>query len=145
MSSQSLAVAYADHRTATQATPVFRVIEGGRRGHEAARSRSVHGAAHLGAREALLGLFGVALVLVTLASAWRISDALVSARAHDAPAGCSSAAVTVLPGDSLWLIAERHPVSGCTTAELVRHIKEANHLSTSALSAGMVLDVPIAG
>ncbi|MBQ6394768.1 MAG: LysM peptidoglycan-binding domain-containing protein [Atopobiaceae bacterium] len=50
--------------------------------------------------------------------------------------------VVVLPGDTLWGIAEEHPVEGLTTEQLVHCIEEENGLSGAFLSVGERLLVP---
>ena len=47
-----------------------------------------------------------------------------------------------MPGESIWSIAENHPVNGCSTAEVVEFITQENELSSSMLSSGQQLSVP---
>ena len=45
-------------------------------------------------------------------------------------------------GDSLWSLAEEHPVEGLTTQETSDMIRSVNHLERGSLDAGAVLKVP---
>lgn len=53
-----------------------------------------------------------------------------------------TAVISVEPGESLWSIAEKHPIRGMTTQQCVRWIMERNDLSDSVLMVGQVLSVP---
>ena len=50
--------------------------------------------------------------------------------------------VRVHTGDSLWSLAEEHPVEGLTTQETSDMIRSVNHLERGSLDAGAVLKVP---
>jgi hypothetical protein len=50
--------------------------------------------------------------------------------------------IAVGPDDSLWSIAETHPVEGVSTPELVAWLRETNGLESSALALGETLCVP---
>lgn len=50
--------------------------------------------------------------------------------------------VSVSAGDTLWDLAEEHPVDGLSTYETVKLIESQNHLSSSELSLGQSLKVP---
>jgi len=50
--------------------------------------------------------------------------------------------VRVESGDTLWSLAEAHPMPGKSTAETVRVLMELNDIADSTLVAGTVLDVP---
>jgi LysM repeat protein len=50
--------------------------------------------------------------------------------------------VTVRSGDTLWSIAERHPLKGCTTEQTAAVLGEINGLDDSAIIAGSAIDVP---
>ena len=52
--------------------------------------------------------------------------------------------VIVQPGDSLWQIAEAHPVDGVSTSDVVTYISQTNSLTSANLSVGQVLLVPVA-
>jgi hypothetical protein len=53
-----------------------------------------------------------------------------------------TAVISVAPAETLWEIAEAHPLEGHTTAETVDAIIAANDLEGSALVAGQALVVP---
>lgn len=50
--------------------------------------------------------------------------------------------ITVRAGDTLWDIAERHGVSGRSTAETVRFIMSENGLTDASIEVGQSLAVP---
>lgn len=50
----------------------------------------------------------------------------------------------VASGDSLWSIAEEHPVEGTTVKDVVEWLREENSLTSSNLQIGQELLVPIA-
>ena len=52
-------------------------------------------------------------------------------------------AVQVQVGDTLWSIAEAHPIAGLTTAQAAESISRSNRLSNSALYSGQTLLVPV--
>ncbi len=51
--------------------------------------------------------------------------------------------ICVMPGDTLWSIAERHAVEGVSTYDEVQWIRAQNNLSTAELRVGANLVVPI--
>ena len=51
----------------------------------------------------------------------------------------------VSTGDSLWSIAEAHPVEGVSTPEVVSWIVKANNLPNSSVASGQALVVPARG
>ena len=55
------------------------------------------------------------------------------------------ARVFVEQGDTLWSLAQAHPVSGHTTEQTARLIAELNSLDTSEVTAGHVIKLPQAG
>ncbi|MBI5231351.1 MAG: hypothetical protein HY876_04205 [Coriobacteriales bacterium] len=63
-----------------------------------------------------------------------------SGRAHE-PNAFSS--VRIERGDTLWSLAETHPVRGMTTEQVVQLIKRENRIA-QAPSAGQVVSVPAA-
>jgi hypothetical protein len=113
--------------------PKFTVIEGGLRRRESRRSDVVAVAA-------------MALVaFAVFAGAWLATNRVAEARVQSAFEATSYETVTVTSGDSLWSIAESHPVEGCSTQEVVRHIREENALESASLSVGTRLTVPTMG
>lgn len=87
--------------------------------------------------------FCVALaVIAAILSASIIRDyALVDAR-NEAFANVTLEEVVVMPGDSLWQLAESHPVAGVSTADVVSYISESNDLPSANLQVGQHLLVP---
>jgi hypothetical protein len=50
--------------------------------------------------------------------------------------------VVVHDGDSVWSLAEAHPVDGYSTQEVVTWIESHNQLESATIQAGQTLDVP---
>lgn len=50
--------------------------------------------------------------------------------------------VAISEGDTLWSIAERHPIDGLTTRQCVMWIVAANGMDGSVVFPGQVLEVP---
>jgi len=50
--------------------------------------------------------------------------------------------VRIDEGQTLWRLAQDHPIEGLTTAQTVEVIEERNRLSTGSLQAGMTVQVP---
>lgn len=113
--------------------PKYRVIEGGLHRHEAKRSDVI----------AVIAMTIVSFVV--FAGAWLITDHITEARMQAAFDATSYETITVVNGDSLWSIAEEHPVSGCTTQQVVDHIYETNDLESACLAAGAKITVPSTG
>ena len=114
----------------------FRLIEGGKN-----RSGDSRGCAQ--SRASQYGLFVLTVVmLLVLGAVWHHVDLLTEARREACLSQAKTAQVVVMPGDTLWSIAEEHPVQGCTTSQVVHHIVDSNGLSSSALDVGMLLEVP---
>ncbi|MDI9589611.1 MAG: LysM peptidoglycan-binding domain-containing protein [Acidobacteriota bacterium] len=117
----------------------LRVIEGGR----GVLPRGPWSACGTASRPSMVAVACAAVLSVTLlAGTWILSDALSASRLEARLAQAPVMTVTVLPGDTLWGIAEAHPVAGCTTGELVAAIGRINGLRAGHLVAGTVLDVP---
>ena len=87
---------------------------------------------------------GVALALV-LAAAACLAAGLVRGHASVASAAQEQVAfesVAVQSGDTLWELAEAHPVRGLTTQEVVSLVSERNGLAGSVIQPGQVIQVP---
>ncbi len=50
--------------------------------------------------------------------------------------------VQVQPGQTLWAIAQAHPIDGLTTAQTADAISRSNSLADSTLASGQTLRVP---
>ena len=81
-------------------------------------------------------------VFVLLGAAWTLSDFTHAVACKNAFEQATYETITVHTGDSLWSIADAHPVAGRTTDEVVRHIRESNGLTSACIQPGMTLMVP---
>lgn len=91
-----------------------------------------------------LSAIGIIAVLSIMLAFTGVSSVLNGAARADAIASANRTEVSVLPGDSLWSIAERHSIAGLSTEESVQVISEWNDLKSSMLVAGTTLTVPAA-
>lgn len=130
----------------TPTAPVFTVVKGGRSGFQTlpgkpVRSRCV---ATTSAPVALKASTIVALA-VALTLSFVLATSIFSAR-HAAYAESVSnvtyETVRVQPGDSLWSLAQEHPIEGLSTQETSDMIRNVNHLEHGSLAAGAHLKVP---
>ena len=130
----------------TPTSPVFTVVKGGRSGFQTlpgkpVRSRCV---ATTSAPVALKASTIVALA-VALTLFFVLATSIFSAR-HAAYAESVSnvtyETVRVQPGDSLWSLAQEHPIEGLSTQETSDMIRSVNHLERGSLDAGAHLKVP---
>ena len=130
----------------TPTAPVFTVVKGGRSGIQTlpgkpVRSRCV---ATTSAPVALKASTIVALA-VALTLFFVLATSIFSAR-HAAYAESVSnvtyETVRVQPGDSLWSLAQEHPIEGLSTQETSDMIRSVNHLERGSLDAGAHLKVP---
>lgn len=131
----------------TPTAPVFTVVKGGRSGFQTlpgkpVRSRCV---ATTSAPVALKASTIVALA-VALTLSFVLATSIFSAR-HAAYAESVSnvtyETVRVQPGDSLWSLAQEHPIEGLSTQETSDMIRSVNHLERGSLDAGAHLKVPV--
>ena len=132
MSQSSVAVAGNIMSQSAWGSSSWRVIEGGR-GNTHTSSK----------RQQALALCVSLVIAISLAFVWHVSDAAQARRRQEALSQADVAIVTVLPGDSLWQIAQEHPVPGLTTDELVHVIREDNCLASAELQVGMQLEIPV--
>ena len=130
----------------TPTAPVFTVVKGGRSGIQTlpgkpVRSRCV---ATTSAPVALKASTIVALA-VALTLSFVLATSIFSAR-HAAYAESVSnvtyETVRVQSGDSLWSLAQEHPIEGLSTQETSDMIRSVNHLERGSLDAGAHLKVP---
>lgn len=130
----------------TPTAPAFTVVEGGRSGFQAlpgkpVRSRCV---ATTSAPVALKASTIVALA-VALTLFFVLATSIFSAR-HAAYAESVSnvtyETVRVQSGDSLWSLAQEHPIEGLSTQETSDVIRNVNHLEHGSLDAGAHLKDP---
>ncbi len=87
----------------------------------------------------------VALCLIVLAISAAfvlIQNMMHTSRASELIENSAMSEVVVMPGDTLWDIAEEKSHGKMSVSEFVYYITEINHLESSALSSGQVLSVP---
>lgn len=126
--------------------PTFTVVKGGRSRFQPVAAmpdraqHSVGAAAPVALKASTIVAFAVAFTLFFV-----LATTVFTAR-HAAYADSASnvtyETVRVHTGDSLWSLAEEHPVEGLTTQETSDMIRSANHLERGSLDAGAVLKVP---
>ena len=130
----------------TPAAPAFTVVKGGRSSFQSlpgkpARSQRV---ATTSAPVALKASTIVALA-VALTLFFVLATSIFSAR-HAAYAESVSnvtyETVRVQSGDSLWSLAQEHPIEGLSTQETSDMIRDVNHLEHGSLDAGAHLKAP---
>ena len=68
----------------------------------------------------------------------------LKAQPAGAPADLATQTLQVQTGQTLWAIAQAHPIDGLTTAQTAEVISRSNNLSGSVLNAGQTLQVPSA-
>lgn len=130
----------------TPTAPAFTIIKGGRSGFLAqpakpARSQCIAAASAPVALKAST----VVAVAVALTLFFVLATSVFSAR-HAAYAESVSnvtyETVLVQSGDSLWSLAQEHPIEGLSTQETSDMIRSVNHLEHGSLDAGAHLKVP---
>lgn len=130
----------------TPAAPVFTVVKGGRSGFQTlpgkpSRSQRVTTAS----APAALKASTIAALAVALTLFFVLATSIFSAR-HAAYAESVSnvtyETVRVQSGDSLWSLAQEHPIEGLSTQETSEMIRSVNHLEHGSLDAGAHLKVP---
>ena len=129
------------------AYPTFTVIEGGRTAESQktlAQVRAERRAQEHAARQAGVRMMFVSIIIACAIVAFSmLSDGMVNLSRGRAFSNIQAGEVTVLSGDSLWSIAEKHPVQNRSTQEVVNWISEQNDLSSATLFAGQRLIVPM--
>lgn len=130
----------------TPAEPTFTVVKGGRSRFQpvaAMPNRAQHtvaAAAPVALKASTIVAFAVAFTLFFVL-ATTVFTARHAAYA-DSVSNVTYETVRVHAGDSLWSLAEEHPVEGLTTQETSDMIRSVNHLERGSLDAGAVLKVP---
>lgn len=113
----------------------LRLIEGGL----SARSRVAPARTGTATLRALAA-GAVALALVIGASS--LSSALVASRYRAATEGLATSRHVVSSGESLWGLAEQHPIDGLSTEQTVSYLRAENSLDGTGLVVGQVVLVP---
>ena len=109
------------------------LIEGGR--HHA-KARTVHSASSRSHIAAFLCALALACAFgATLAG-------IHATRVHNRLVACDTCEVRVLPGQTMWSLAQEHGVEGVSESELVSWIRDANGLDSALLMPGQLLVVP---
>lgn len=130
----------------TPAVPAFTVVKGGRSGFQALSAKPAHSQC-VAAASAPVALKASTIVAVAIALTlfFVLATSIFSAR-HTAYAESVSnvtyETVRVQPGDSLWSLAQEHPIEGLSTQETSDMIRSVNHLEHGSLDAGAHLKVP---
>ena len=120
----------------------FTVYEGGknRAAAQPVARRSEEPRRGLGVLSVIVAVvFGVALAC-TMAAVGSAAASAKAQRLSEVP----TSSVRVETGETLWDVANAHPVDGCSTSEVVDWIRSENSLPTSTLQAGQALIVPSA-
>lgn len=95
-----------------------------------------------GVKQYVLPLAAFVLSLVLVIVSWSV-DALRYGAVTSHLASVPTQEVMVTQGDSLWTLAQTYHVSGVSTQELVSWLYDHNELTSSALSLGQCLQVPV--
>lgn len=82
------------------------------------------------------------VVVALLAAVYTFVDISVSSRVQSALSEVEATTIYVTPGDSVWSLAESHPIDGFATSDVVRWIEEKNELASSTLLPGQQIEVP---
>jgi len=128
------------------AVPAFTVVKGGRPGFQTLPCKLVRSqcVATTSAPVALKVSTIVALA-VAFTLFFVLATSIFGAR-HAAYAESASnvtyETVRVRSGDSLWSLAQEHPIEGLSTQETSDMIRNVNHLEHGSLDAGVHLKVP---
>lgn len=130
----------------TPAAPAFTVVKGGRSGFQTLPGKPVRSqcvattSAPVALKASTIVALAVALTLFLV-----LATSIFSAR-HAAYAESVSnvtyETVRVQSGDSLWSLAQEHPIEGLSTQETSDMIRNVNHLEHGSLDAGVHLKVP---
>lgn len=124
---------------ASEERPRLRVVEGGRTDDAPFRKQEGE------FRSRVRGLVLVAMMLcaVSLVGVGAF-EAVQSSHRDNALGQVRVVTVSVAGGDTVWSIAESHPVPGVSTTELVQWISQRNGLGISPLRVGQQLQIPVA-
>lgn len=87
-------------------------------------------------------LSGLEIAILVASVLVLIAIALLPGIRGSAPKWPDTVTVKVDSSQTLWGIAQAHPIEGLSTAQTVAAIRTANHLSDSALREGQLLRVP---
>lgn len=128
------------------AAPAFTVVKGGRSGFLPVApkpNRTQHAA--VTSSPVVLKASTVVAIAVAFTFFFVLATTVFTARHAayaDSVANVTYETVRVHAGDSLWSLAEEHPVDGLSTRETSDMIRSVNHLEHGSLDAGAHLKVP---
>lgn len=122
----------------TEAQPRLYVVDGERASMSEQKARSNAGASAF----PFFATVVFAAVSLLIAAIFISEDATRTASAADALRSTGIAYVVVVPGDTIWDLAESHKPSGTQTSDVVDWIRRENNLITSNLRIGQSLMVP---
>ena len=89
----------------------------------------------------LVLLISIFMMVACLAISYNL-EARAVGRMETALNSADTIEVTVVPGDTLWGIANQHQIDGIDTSEVVRWIEEVNHIDGGVIHVGQNLTVP---
>ena len=138
--------------------PRFTLIEGGAQKTDACiltfEAPSTHAAPHVPTAQEIKTsrphpkhfgavTFAVAVIIaVAICVVSVIASELASNKLADNLVSVPATEYTVKSGDSLWSIAESHPIEGYTASDVVTWIIERNNLNGGLIVSGQTLSVP---
>lgn len=130
----------------TTAAPAFKVVKGGRSGFQTLPVKPAHSQrVAWTSTPAVLKVSTIVALAVALTLFFVLATSIFSAR-HAAYAESVSnvtyETIRVQSGDSLWSLAQEHPIEGLSTQETSDMIRDVNHLEHGSLDAGAHLKVP---
>ena len=130
----------------TPAAPAFTVVKGGRSGFQTLPGKPVRSqCVATASAPAALKASTIVVLAVALTLFFVLATSIFSAR-HAAYAESASnvtyETVRVQSGDSLWSLAQEHPIEGLSTQETSDMIRNVNQLEHGSLDAGAHITVP---
>lgn len=130
----------------TPAAPAFTVVKGGRSAVQSVAVKPVRSQrSSVVTTPVALKPLTIVAVAVALTLFFVISTTVFSSRHTayaDSVANVTYETIRVKSGDSLWSLAEEHPIDGLSTQETSDVIRSVNHLDHGSLDAGVDLKVP---
>lgn len=129
------------------AASAFTVVKGGRSGFQTLPVKPVRSqCVATSSAPVALKVSTIVALAVALTLFFVLATSIFSAR-HAAYAESASnityETVRVQSGDSLWSLAQEHPIEGLSTQETSHMIRNVNHLEHGSLDAGAHLKVPV--
>lgn len=132
--------------------PMLSVVDGSRRASVVAQERQLLAADAFASRSAKVASPGSmvravvvgAVAVILLCALTTVHGTVLASTEAAAISAVDRSEVTVAAGDSLWSIAEAHPIEGLDASRTVELIREWNELESPMLRVGMELSVPVA-